>query len=144
MRRKYPLWLLIGTIFTVLIIVVSFALGFSGYHMVQRATRTATIQLAEQISKITKLSLMEIQRSAHLSIASHLGGKKTFSGQLNSWRLLAHDLNAFPFLNTVFIGYENGDFFPLRHCVRKRIACNRTRRITPLLFSTLLETGGGK
>ncbi len=111
MRRKYPLWLLIGTIFTVLIIMVSFALGFSGYHMVQRTTRTATIQLAEQISKITKLSLMEIQRSAHLSIASHLGDKKTFSEHLNSWRLIAHDLNSFPFLNTIFIGYESGDFF---------------------------------
>ena len=49
LRKNYPLWLHVGVIFTVLIVLVSFALGFSSYRMVQRTTRTATIQLAEQI-----------------------------------------------------------------------------------------------
>ena len=111
MRRRYPLWLHIGVIFSVLIILVCFALGFSSYRMVQRTTRAATIQLAEQISKITKVSLGEIQRSAYLSIASQLQDKETFEKHLDSWRLAASDLDSFPFLNTIFIGYRNGDFF---------------------------------
>ena len=78
MRKNYPLWLYVGVIFTVLIIVISLALGFSGYHMVQETTRTATVQLAEQISAITELSLKEMQRSAYLIVETQLAQQKTF------------------------------------------------------------------
>ena len=111
MRKNYPLWLYVGVIFTVLIIVISLALGFSGYHMVQETTRTATVQLAEQISAITELSLKEMQRSAYLIVETQLAQQKTFDEYKHSWPVIASELKSLPFINSIFIGYENGDFF---------------------------------
>ena len=111
MRKNYPLWLYVGVIFTVLIIVISLALGFSGYHMVQETTRTATVQLAEQISVITELSLKELQRSAYLVVETQLAQQKTFDEYKHSWPVIASELKSLPFINSIFIGYENGDFF---------------------------------
>ena len=111
MRKNYPLWLYVGVIFTVLIIVISLALGFSGYHMVQETTHTATVQLAEQISSITELSLKEMQRSAYLVVGTQLAQQKTFDEYKHSWPLIASELKSLSFINSVFIGYENGDFF---------------------------------
>ncbi len=111
MRKNYPLWLHVGVIFTVLIVLVSFALGFSSYRMVQRTTRTATIQLAEQISTITELSLKEMKRSAYLIVETQLAQQKKFDEYRHSWPVIASELKSLPFINSIFIGYGNGDFF---------------------------------
>ena len=119
MRKNYPLWLHVGVIFTVLIVLVSFALGFSSYRMVQRTTRTATIQLAEQISTITELSLKEMKRSAYLIVETQLAQQKKFDEYRHSWPVIASELKSLPFINSIFIGYGNGDFFVVSALRRK-------------------------
>lgn len=113
MRGRYPLWLHIGITFTVLIVIVCTALGIMGYRMVQKTTRTAVLGLAEQITRITELDLKEMKRAAHVAIATELRSNKTFEEHLLSWRLVAPMLESFPFFNTIFMGYENGDFFSI-------------------------------
>ena len=114
MRRRYPLWLYMGSIFTLLLVIMSSVLGFSGYHMVQYATRMATIQLAEQMSEMTEKSLKEIERSAYLVLESQITNQQTFDEYLDSWSMMSSQLKSLSFLHAVFIGYKNGDFFFVR------------------------------
>lgn len=117
-HKHYPLWLYMGIIFTTLVIVMWFALGFSSYHMVKKTSLTATNQLAEQITRIAELSLEAVQRSAYVAIETlsnvNLAEKSVSDLRLHVFPLMAADLRALPVINSIFISYENGDFFVVR------------------------------
>ena len=122
-HKHYPLWLYMGIIFTTLVIVMWFALGFSSYHMVKKTSLTATNQIAEQITRITELSLEAVQSSAYVAIETlsniNLAEKPISDLRLHAFLLTAADLMALPVINSIFISYENGDFFVVSALRRK-------------------------
>lgn len=116
--RSYPLWLCMGVIFTTLMICVWFTLSFSSYRMIKKTTLSATVQLGEHISKIMELFLKKTQMTAYSIVESlaHDGITEStnWEERLQSLPSMTSSLIASAVVNSIFIGYEDGDFFVVR------------------------------
>ena len=114
-HRRYPLWACIGGFLLLLIGVIGLAFSYSSYKMVQQTTISATKQLSEEISDITELTVLTVQQQTHRvldSLAkSRLSKAKTLEERMPSLPYLAILLRQNQDIDSIYTGYDNGDFF---------------------------------
>lgn len=114
-HRHYPLWACVGGFLILLIGLIGSAFSYSSYKMVQKTTISATKQLSEEISDITELTVLTVQQQTHRvldSLAkSRLAKARNLDDRMPSLPYLAILFLQNPDIDSIYTGYENGDFF---------------------------------
>lgn len=117
-RRHYPLWVCLGAFLILLVGLIGIAFSYLSYSMVKKTTLSATTQLSERISDITELTVSTIQQPTYRLLdtlsKSELGKARTLDERLASFPYVASLLLQQSDINSIYTGYENGDFFYVR------------------------------
>lgn len=115
MRRRYPLHIHISTLFLVLMLLVSGVLGGIGYHLSSALLETSANSLTEGFGREALLELRRIIEPAEavtrLLSVQRVTTARSLGERLASLPFLRQALDSSPALSSLYVGYDNGDFF---------------------------------
>ena len=147
--RRFLLWVCLGAGFTLLIGLVWTGLSFSSYYLQKKTALAATEQLAGRISNSTELALNALYSPAYTLASSLIEEEITHDTSLKErlqvFPSLASRLRSNPLLSSIFIAYEDGDFFIVRALYREHD--NRALNAPPqtaFIVQSIEHTSRGK
>ncbi|MCM8663189.1 HD domain-containing phosphohydrolase [Accumulibacter sp.] len=115
MRRRYPLHVHITTLFLALILLVCGVLGGVGYQLSSALLETSATSLTEGFGREALLELRRIIEPAEavtrLLSVQRVTAARSLGERLTSLPFLRQALDSSPALSSLYIGYDNGDYF---------------------------------
>ncbi|HCN68433.1 MAG TPA: metal-dependent phosphohydrolase, partial [Candidatus Accumulibacter sp.] len=117
MRRPYPLHIHISTLFLGLILVVCAVLAGIGYRLSSSLLERSATDLTARISRETLLEMRLIidpaEMATRLLSQQRVSRATSLEHRLESLEFLRLALDSSPALSSLYVGYDNGDFFLL-------------------------------
>ena len=117
MRRPYPLHIHISTLFLTLIVAVGAVLAGIGYRLSSSLLESSATSLTSRISRETLLEMRLIidpaQMATRLLSQQSVSTARSLVQRLESLPFLRLALDDSPALSSLYVGYDNGDFFLL-------------------------------
>ncbi|WP_248594636.1 hypothetical protein [Candidatus Accumulibacter contiguus] len=117
MRYRYPLHIHISTLFLALILLVGGVLGGIGYQLSSNLLEESAADLTARISRAALLEMRRIiepaEVAARLLSLQRVTRATSLRERLDSLEFIRQALDSSPALSSLYIGYENGDFFLL-------------------------------
>jgi HD-GYP domain-containing protein (c-di-GMP phosphodiesterase class II) len=117
MRRPYPLHIHISTLFLTLIVAVCAVLAGIGYRLSSSLLESSAASLTSRISRETLLEMRLIidpaQMATRLLSQQSVSTARSLVQRLESLPFLRLALDDSPALSSLYVGYDNGDFFLL-------------------------------
>ncbi|WP_300453074.1 HD domain-containing phosphohydrolase [Accumulibacter sp.] len=115
MRRRYPLHLHISTLFLVLILLVCGLLGGIGYRLSSDLLEASASDLTKRISREALIEMQRLIEPAEMATRllslQQVGRAKSLDERLHSLEFLRRALDSSSALSSLYVGYDNGDFF---------------------------------
>jgi hypothetical protein len=116
--RAFPIRVYIGVLFTALVLTVGVCIGLYNYvENTQLLLRTGNV-LFERARQETRLTLTNLfapaQMLVNLLSQQPVTRSANLAQRLESLPYMIEALNQHPSLSTLYIGYQNGDFFLVR------------------------------
>jgi diguanylate cyclase (GGDEF)-like protein/PAS domain S-box-containing protein len=146
--RTYPLYIRIGGIFSLLILVTGLVIGWLSYLSARNAAtefadNAMTGSAAQMISTIKQL-YSPMDTLVGLLAYHQVTQAKTLEQRLESLHFFREAMIHNPQISAVYTGYENGDFFLVRHLRRAevRTVANAPKGTDYLVQSIERNTGG--
>ncbi|MEF8753822.1 MAG: HD domain-containing phosphohydrolase [Accumulibacter sp.] len=117
MRRPYPLHIHISTLFLALIVGVCAVLAGIGYRLSSSLLQSSAAGLTSRISQETLLEMRLLidpaQMATRLLSQQSVSSAGSLAQRLQSLQFLRIALDSSPALSSLYVGYDNGDFFLL-------------------------------
>ncbi|WP_374691677.1 HD domain-containing phosphohydrolase [Accumulibacter sp.] len=117
MRRPYPLHIHISTLFLTLIVAVCAVLAGIGYRLSSSLLESSAAGLTSRISREALLEMRLIidpaQMATRLLSQQGVSTARSLVQRLESLQFLRLALDSSPALSSLYVGYDNGDFFLL-------------------------------
>ena len=117
MRHRYPLHLHISTLFLALILVVCGVLAGIAYKLSKDLLQASAADLTTRISRAALTELQRIIEPAEvvtrLLSLQHVTRAASLNERRDSLPFLRQALDSSPALSSLYVGYDNGDFFLL-------------------------------
>jgi hypothetical protein len=115
MHHRYPLHIHISTLFLALILLVCGVLGGIGYQLSSKLLEESAADLTARISRSALLEMRRIIEPAevatHLLSLQRVTSATSLKERLDSLEFMRQALDSSPALSSLYIGYDNGDFF---------------------------------
>jgi HD-GYP domain-containing protein (c-di-GMP phosphodiesterase class II) len=115
MRRHYPLHVHISTLFLALILLVCGVLGGIGYKLSSDLLAASAADLTTRISREALLEMQHIIEPAEVATRllslQRVTSAASLKERLDSVEFLREALESSPALSSLYVGYDNGDFF---------------------------------
>ena len=118
MKRRFPLRVHISALFLFLILIVGGVVGGLGYKISQEILESTAADLSRRIDReilenFTSL-IAPAEVTTRLLSLDRVAQEGSLEGRLASLRLMRELLDSSAALTSLYVGYENGDFFMLR------------------------------
>jgi len=130
-RTRYPLQLGIAAAFTLLIVVVGAGLVGFNYSQSKKAALDASRELFDRVSRQVGADIrrLYVPAEALVDLTTQLPAAQSTSevGRMDLLRFFAEALDESPTIASLYVGYDNGEFFQLRalrHHAEVRAAFN--------------------
>jgi HD-GYP domain-containing protein (c-di-GMP phosphodiesterase class II) len=118
MKRNLPLHIHISSLFLLLILLVGGLLGGLGFKLSRDMLESTTVDLTQRISRETMGEVQRIFMPAEMAVNllgfSAITEATTFRERWLQLGLLRETLENSAALSSVYVGYDNGDFFFIR------------------------------
>ena len=117
MRHRYPLHIHISTLFLALILLVCGVLGGIGYQLSSNLLEESAADLTARISRAALLEMRHLiepaEVAARLLSLQPVTRATSLRERFDSLEFIRQALDSSPALSSLYIGYDNGDFFLL-------------------------------
>jgi HD-GYP domain-containing protein (c-di-GMP phosphodiesterase class II)/HAMP domain-containing protein len=121
-RRRYPLGVLVATIFVILLLVAGLTIGGLAYNRSSAMLTRAADDLFDRVASETTQEMRAIVAPGEALVdvlaQTRLAVAGTLAARLETLPLLREALTASPNVSALYAGYANGDFFLLRRLPR--------------------------
>jgi HD-GYP domain-containing protein (c-di-GMP phosphodiesterase class II) len=118
MKRRFPLHIHISTLFVILVLLVGGAIGGLGYKNSQEMIENSAEDLIMRISRETLSEFTRIvgpaEMAARLLSQGVITRAQTLPERLQFLAPMREALKSSPTINSLYVGYGNGDFFMVR------------------------------
>lgn len=115
MHHRYPLHIHISTLFLALILLVCGVLSGIGYQLSSKLLEESAADLTARISRAALLEMRRIIEPAevatHLLSLQRVTSATSLKERLDSLEFMRQALDSSPALSSLYVGYDNGDFF---------------------------------
>ena len=127
--RRFPLYLTLAAVFVTMFVAFGLALIGFFHSESKRIELLGADDLMDRISRHIQTSIAELYQPAQglVDIASKTRGLAlpTLEERLESLHALTEALRLNPDISSIFVGYEDGDFFLVRSVGDRRVAAER-------------------
>ncbi len=108
-----------GLLFTVLVLATGLTLAFAGYRMVSKTIISANNQLVRHVAEtVTNWTIYGVRRPIQVFINALAQGSmiesRSLEMRLNYLSRVGTVLSAYPLIDSLVYGYDNGDFLRIR------------------------------
>ena len=115
MHHRYPLHIHISTLFLALILLVCGVLGGIGYQLSSKLLEESAADLTARISRAALLEMRRIIEPAEVATRllslQRVTSATSLKERLDSLEFMRQALDSSPALSSLYVGYDNGDFF---------------------------------
>jgi len=146
--RRFPLYLTLAAVFVTIFVIFGLVLIGFFHSGSKRIELLGADDLMDRISRHVQTSIAELYRPAQglVDIASKtapLAGA-TFDDRLRSMGALTEALRLNPHMSSIFVGFEDGDFFLVRSVGDRRVAAEKLDAPSGSRFAVQsIERGAG-
>lgn len=120
----FPFRLHISALFATIMLLVGGLMGTISYQEIQRILRNNTSALAGQMSRQTTVEIRNLIAPASMAVKQIGYGPvvraSSLQERLANMSALREALSAMPAVESIYVGYANGDFFFIRHLQNDR------------------------
>ncbi len=117
--KRFPLHVHISLLFTILLLVTGVLIGVANYAGSKNGLTEASREHFERLAELTEINLDRLQTpvSALVALLSRtvLVDARSDAERRERLPLLLEALSSNPFMAAVYAGYDDGDFFIVRH-----------------------------